>query len=87
MLARKMIIGMVTILLVSIGGAAWGTTYYVDPNGNDACDCSSWGNACATIQKGIDVAGAGDIVEVTGTQQELIRPAWFDKLSWAWRLL
>ncbi|MHC4866066.1 MAG: right-handed parallel beta-helix repeat-containing protein, partial [Planctomycetota bacterium] len=54
-------------------GASWATTYYVDPSGNDSNDGNSWPEAFATIQKGIDTAADGNIVEVNeGTYYETI---------------
>jgi parallel beta-helix repeat protein len=52
---------------------AYGTTYYVSTDGNDLNDGLSWATAFATIQKGIDSAGSGDIVDVnSGTYSETI---------------
>ena len=52
---------------------AYGTTYYVSTDGNDLNDGLSWATAFATIQKGIDSAGSGDIVDVnSGTYYETI---------------
>jgi hypothetical protein len=61
-----MIVGIVVIVLSSMGGAAWGdpNQWYVDPDGNDACDCSSWENACETIEGAVAKASDGDIIDV-----------------------
>jgi len=71
MLNRKKIIVMITAVLVSMSGTAWATTYYVDPGGSDDANGLSWATAFATIQKGIDTANSGDIVDVNeGTYVE-----------------
>jgi hypothetical protein len=71
MLARKMILTMIVCILVS--GASWATTYYVDPAGDDSDDGTSWAEAFATIQKGIDTASSSDTIDVNeGTYYESI---------------
>ncbi|MHC4527549.1 MAG: right-handed parallel beta-helix repeat-containing protein [Planctomycetota bacterium] len=68
---KMMIVGIILCILVS--GASWATTYYVDPDGDDTKNGLSWANAFATIQKGIDTAGNGNIVEVNeGTYYETL---------------
>ncbi len=71
MLTRKMIVGMVLAVLVLVGGSALGdpNQWYVDPDGNDACDCSSWDNACATIGRALEMCSDYcDVIDVnTGT--------------------
>jgi len=52
-------------------GSVSGATYYVDANGSDNDNGLSWQTAFATIQKAIDTAGNGDIIDVnTGTYYE-----------------
>jgi hypothetical protein len=66
-----MIFTMIVCILVS--GASWATTYYVDPAGDDGDDGTSWAEAFATIQKGIDTAANGNVVEVNeGTYYETL---------------
>jgi hypothetical protein len=63
--------GIVVCILVS--GASWAETYYVDPNGNDSNDGKTWAEAFATVQKGIDTAADGNVVEVNeGTYYETL---------------
>jgi hypothetical protein len=61
---------MSVVFCVSIAGAR---TFYVDPDGSDAADGLSWATAFKTIQKGINTAGNGNIVEVNeGTYKESV---------------
>lgn len=70
MLTRKMIIVIVVGVFVSVSAAVGGTTYYVDPDGNDACDCNSWDWPCETIEGAINKSTSGDVIEVNeGTYQ------------------
>jgi hypothetical protein len=71
---RKMITQIVTVIvLLSLGGAALGTTYYVKTTGSDNNNGTSWPQAFATIQKGIDTAKDSNVVEVNeGTYYECI---------------
>ncbi len=73
MCSTRMVAGIVLLLVLCVAGQVSATTYYVDPNGNDANDGSSWEEAFATIQHGIDTAGDGNVVEVNeGTYYESI---------------
>lgn len=73
MLTRKMIIGMTIAVVVLMNAMCWGTTYYVDPVGDNDANGLSWENAFATIGHGIYTATSGDIVEVNeGTYYENI---------------
>ena len=73
MLARKMIVGMVAVIVVLMSGAAFGTTYYVAADGNDDANGLRWDTAFATIGKGITTASGGDAVEVNeGTYYETV---------------
>jgi len=66
---------IVVVVLGAMSTAAWGGAnhWYVDPGGNDLSDGNSWDEAFATIQKGIDKAGKGDLVKVkAGTYYETI---------------
>jgi hypothetical protein len=47
-----------------MAGAAFGKTYYVDPNGSNFADGLTWATAFRSIQTGIDAAGKDDTVEV-----------------------
>ena len=72
MVMRKMIVGMV-VVLVLLNGQVWATQYYVSPDGNDDANGLSWETAFATIGKGITDANDGDIVDVNeGTYYETI---------------
>jgi hypothetical protein len=62
MLMRKMIIGMILAVLVSMSTTAWGIHYYVDRKGDDS-NGLSWASAFNTIQQGIEAKDA-TIVEV-----------------------
>jgi hypothetical protein len=58
-------------ILILISSAAFAQHYYVDPCGNDSAAGTSWATAFQTIQKGIDDANNGDVVEVNeGTYYE-----------------
>ena len=46
--------------------AASATTRYVAPSGDDSRDCTRVDFPCATIQRALDVATAGDLVKVAG---------------------
>lgn len=73
MFTRKIIVGMIVAVLVSMNMVCWGTTYYVDPSGSDDANGLSWEDAFATIQKGVDTAGNGDTVDVNeGTYYETV---------------
>ena len=66
---RSTMIAVMAMAVVLMSGGAAGTTYYVDPNGDDNNDGLSWETAFATIQKGIDDANDGepdnyDIIDV-----------------------
>jgi hypothetical protein len=66
---------IVVVVLGAMSTAAWGGAnhWYVDPDGNNLSDGNSWDEAFATIQKGIDKAGKGDLVKVkAGTYYETI---------------
>ena len=69
MLKRKIITVMIMVVLALTSGAAWGTTYYVDPSGDDGANGLSWATAFATIKKGITSANGGtpssyDVIDV-----------------------
>lgn len=64
MFVRKTIVAVIVMMLISISPAVWAATYYVSPKGDDSSDGTSPEKAFATIQKGIDTAGKGDIVEL-----------------------
>lgn len=75
MLTRKVLITVVVLVLVSMSTTAWAdpNCWYVDRNGSNLNDGNSWDEAFATIQKGIDRAGKGDVVQVKkGTYYETI---------------
>ena len=64
---------VLTAVLMLTCTTGWGTTYYVDPDGSDAANGLSWPTAFETIQKGVDVAVSGDVVEVNvGTYEETV---------------
>ncbi|MBC8075157.1 MAG: hypothetical protein H7Y32_03700, partial [Chloroflexales bacterium] len=72
------VLGLITI--PRLGSAApffaSGSIYYVNPNGNDGNSGTSAGSAFKTIQKGLDVAQAGDTVTLapgTYTQDVLTK--------------
>lgn len=52
------------ILLVSTGISTNATEYWVSQMGNDDSDCKSLSSACKTIQKGISILVAGDILNI-----------------------
>ena len=64
MLARKRITAIAIMLAVWFCTAAWGTTYYVDPNGDDNANGLSWVTAFATVQKALDSVSYGDEIWV-----------------------
>lgn len=75
MSTRKVLIKVVVVVLVSMSTAAWAdpNCWYVDRNGSDLNDGNSWDEAFGTIQKGIDRAGKGDVVQVKkGTYYETV---------------
>jgi len=61
---RKIIVAAALAFLFFVNGVVLGTTYYVDPDGNDLDSGTSWATAFATIQEGIDTAGDFNVVEV-----------------------
>ena len=66
MLTQRLLFTVIMAVVVSMGAAARGDSnfWYVDTNGSDLSDGNSWGEAFATIQKGIDTARNGDVVKV-----------------------
>ena len=63
-------LSIVLVCLVIVSATAWGqgpTTVYVSPSGDDGVGDGSIGNPFKTIQKGIDVAAAGDMVNVAAS--------------------
>ncbi|MDD5135432.1 MAG: right-handed parallel beta-helix repeat-containing protein, partial [Phycisphaerae bacterium] len=73
MRTHKWIFGIILSSLFLISPSVLATNYYVDPDGNDLNAGTSWANAFATIQKGINTSSNGDIVEVNeGTYHESI---------------
>jgi len=72
-----MIILIVVGVFVSVSGAIAGTTYYVDPDGNDACDCNSWDWPCETIEGAINKSSDSDVIEVNeGTYEGRCSGGW-----------
>jgi len=61
--ARQCLIGLITLTALA-AVPAWATTYYVSPSGNDS-DGLTWSKAKTTIQGGVDLATANDVVLVT----------------------
>ncbi len=73
MKTHKWIVGIIFSILISISSAAFATTYYIDPDGNDSNSGTSWATAFKTINKGIDTSANGDTIEVNeGTYYENI---------------
>jgi hypothetical protein len=62
---------LMAVAILAASGLVSGATYYVKTDGSDNNNGSSWEDAFATIQKGIDTATTGDVVEVEeGTYTE-----------------
>jgi parallel beta-helix repeat protein len=61
------------VALCLVAGTSFGATYYVATTGSDATGTGTQANPFATIQKGVDTAATGDVVEVEpGTYVENI---------------
>jgi hypothetical protein len=55
------------LLGATAAGAATVHTWFVSGGGNNALDCSSPANACATISHALTLVSPGDTIEVSGT--------------------
>ena len=70
---RKMCIRGMFFALCFLALPVWGADYYVDPDGNDLEAGTSWATAFETIQKALDTASSGDVIDVNeGTYYEAI---------------
>ena len=73
MCSQKFVIKVVLLVLFLISPVALATIYYVAPDGNNLNAGTSWETAFKTINKSIDAAANGDIVEVNeGTYYETV---------------